>query len=671
MLKPERMTLLQVVVLDDDVVSASAHLAAQNVVHLVDRSIAAPELREGTPESYPTVRSTLASLSSAVDELASWFAEEGFPPRAVAGKVIELDPGKVTETLGPTITKLAGDLRTMRATREQAHLEIIRLARISDTLQSFASAGLFYTQLIALRHFDFVAGTMPLRFQRALEESLNGIPHHLELRRLDDREGSVIIIAPKSHIEAVRAALKTVYFPEVQVPEAFRHDPEAAMDDIEVQLWSNREEHATLTRRIRARCHAAVAALPSWRRAVRANLRLLDATQQFGKTARTTLVSGWVPARRAATLVEGLNTVVGGLLVADLHHPDAQTGLAHDLVQAGKVRVPTKFQHPPFLRPFQALITMYGYPEYDGLDPTIFTAVTFFLMFGMMFGDVGQGAVLALAGIVLTRLKLPASVRNAGWLLVAAGSSAILFGVLFGSLFGIEGIIPAVWMLPMENVSVLLGTAIAIGVIMTTLGVLLNVVQAARRRNVKEMLFGQWGLFTGVFYWVIIALIYFAAVKQQTPPVLVLLGMLFAPLALIIAGDIVCDRLTAAAHHGSGEEHSLAETMFKPVEILISVCTQTFSFVRVGAFALSHAALMMVVFILAQMVGNMSEPGATSVSRTAYVLMAVAGNVFVMALEGMVVFIQCLRLEYYEFFSKFFTGSGVPYLPLHAEEAEA
>jgi len=204
-----------------------------------------------------------------------------------------------------------------------------------------------------------------------------------------------------------------------------------------------------------------------------------------------------------------------------------------------------------------------------------------------------------------------------------------------------------------------------------TLGLGLNIIQALQRKNYKEAFFGQWGVCSGVFYWMTLAVFYLSIARGTELPIALTIGALLVPIVLVVVGDIMYQRWFGAPsdeEHAGDDEHSVAETVFKPVEIVLGFATHTISFVRVGAFALNHAALMMVVFILARMGGSFSGADATFTTRVSFVMFAIVGNIFVMLLEGLVVFIQCLRLEYYEFFSKFFAGDGIRYEPLQVED---
>ncbi|MCX7847381.1 MAG: hypothetical protein N2595_05075 [bacterium] len=673
MFKPERMSLLQVVVQDADVIRACACLVKEKAIHLVDRAHVAPALREGTPAFFSSVHADLELLNGVIEQLRGWIREElGEVPRRERRGMSLIDPPRTVEELKPKVLAAQGEFERRQGRRASLQSELQRLKQISDTLQSFETAGVSYGEMCAFRHFGFVAGVMPMRSMGLLRASLRQVVYHVEVRRLDENDASVIIVAPKEQVGAVRAALRSVYFTEVTVPEEYRAEAAEAMDRLEVEMWQVREELAQVAQELRGLSEEVGEWVEEagWR--VRANLRVLEAMQLFGKTARTTCINGWVPREAVPRVVGRLRSELGGRVIVHASEPETSGGLAAEVVKRGAVRVPTKFRHPGFLKAFEGLVTTYGYPAYDGIDPTIFVAGTFLLLFGMMFGDVGQGLVLMAAGILLAKHRFFRPVRNVGWLLSATGVSASIFGLLFGSVFGLEGVIQPLWFLPMERVQTMLVVSIVVGVCILSLGLILNIVQAVQRKKYREALFGQWGVCSGTFYWLTLLVFYASVVRGARLSVWLTIAVLLLPIVMVVVGDILYQRWfekKVGEEQGEEGEHSLAEIIFKPVEIVLSCATHTISFVRVGAFGLNHAALMMVVYILARMGGSFDGQGATFTTRASFVVFAIVGNLFVMVLEGMVVFIQCLRLEYYEFFSKFFAGDGIRYEPLQVEDA--
>ncbi|MCX7005154.1 MAG: hypothetical protein NTV22_18015 [bacterium] len=667
------MSLLQIVVLDDDLVTTCAALARQKVLHLVDRTVAAPALLEGTPAFFSSAHTAFETLLTQLDGTLTWL-EDQLPdfPDCSTHPPITLDPPRALEELTPQYAACNEQLTQLRATHDRTRAEITRLTRVSDVLQSFESAGVTYQELSGFRYFAFLAGTMPFHYLQVLSASLQHVPHHLEIRRLGEQDVSIIVLCPKDMVNPVRNALRGVYFNEVEIPAEYQGNAQQALDEIEVQLWTLREDLAQVTGTLRAAAIAAAPRVVVWRKAVRGNLKLLEAMQLFGKTARTTFINGWVPRREAARIVAALQQLLHGRVLVDVAEPETADSTAYELVQRRGVRVPTKFRHPFFLKAFEGLVTTYGIPEYDGIDPTFFVAITFLIMFGMMFGDVGQGACLILIGLLLTRARSMPQLRPVGMLLMATGASAAVFGFLFGSVFGFE-ILPALWISPMQHVPTMLITAVLLGISILSLGIILNVIQAFARKDLRVAWFGQWGLISGMFYWMALGIFYLTVVRDVDIPVVPALLVLFTPIVLVVLGDYYYARLFGgtgdhAPVAAGPDDHSIAEVIFKPVEITLNFATHTISFVRIGAFGMNHAALMMVVFILAKIGGEFNGPHATMATKTSYIITVIVGNIFVMVLEGMVVFIQCLRLEYYEFFSKFYAGDGIRYQPLEVEE---
>ena len=239
-------------------------------------------------------------------------------------------------------------------------------------------------------------------------------------------------------------------------------------------------------------------------------------------------------------------------------------------------------------------------------------------------------------------------------MLLWCGLAGMVFGALYGSVFGmVETIIPALWVRPLENPVALIRVGIFVGIVCVTLGLVLNIVQGIKRRDWRETFFGQWGFLSMIFYYSALPLAWAFVTGRELPVGAVAIVLL---LILPLVGIVVGGKLTARFTKKKGEEHEgIMELIFRPLEMMIGLLTHTVSFVRAAAFGLSHAALLSAVYITADTLG-----GVVGVREANIVL----GNILVIALEGLIVFIQCMRLEYYEFFSKFFLDQGRRYEPL-------
>jgi V/A-type H+-transporting ATPase subunit I len=306
------------------------------------------------------------------------------------------------------------------------------------------------------------------------------------------------------------------------------------------------------------------------------------------------------------------------------------------------------------MRPFERLTANYGVPRWREIDPTPLVALGFCAMFGLMFGDLGQGAVLAAAGAWLARRRA----RDAGLILLQCGIASMVFGLAYGSVFGSEGWLPALWLRPLEDLPRLLrtGAAIGLGTISVSFG--LGVLNAALRRDWSEALFGTHGLLAASAYWGAAALaLRWLFTGEAGEAVARFWPLLTLPLAILLGARVTSGwRSTGGA--GRSLATSILEALVELADVVIRGIANTVSFVRISAFAVSHAGLLFAVFALAEMLP--SSPGG-SVGR---VLVIVLGNAIVIALEGLIVSIQGVRLVYYEFFSRFHEGTGVRYTPL-------
>ena len=312
---------------------------------------------------------------------------------------------------------------------------------------------------------------------------------------------------------------------------------------------------------------------------------------------------------------------------------------------------PTYLKNNWFARKFETIVEMYGTPNYQELDPTLFVALTAFLMFGFMFGDVGHGLVIAIVGFIMAKKKI-----SLGSVLTAGGISAMIFGVLYGSIFGREDIIPAILISPMENIQTMLIAGIAVGVILIVLAIILNIYNGIKNKDKKRIFLSENGLAGLIFYVLVIsAVIYYFVKGKMILPTGVLIAIIVILLALIMFKDRIINVIEKSKEK---EKTPIVEIIFELIETLLSFVSNTVSFVRIAAFAINHVGLCMAVYILSNMA-----------TGAGILIIAIIGNILVIALEGLIVGIQVLRLEYYELFSRFYVGDGKKYRPIREEIA--
>ena len=319
---------------------------------------------------------------------------------------------------------------------------------------------------------------------------------------------------------------------------------------------------------------------------------------------------------------------------------------------------PTKMKNPGLFKPFELYVEMYGLPNYNEIDPTILIGLTYSFLFGFMFGDAGQGLCLLIGGFLLYRFK---KVRLAG-IISCCGVFSTIFGLLFGSVFGFEDLIPAMWLRPSEamtnlpfigKLNTVFVVAVGLGMLIILMCMVLNIVNSLRSHDTEKVYFDTNGVAGLVFYFALACTIVLYMSGKALPATVILAVMFVAPLLVMFFKEpltAIVEKKAEKIEGGVGM--FITQGLFELFEVLLSYFSNTLSFVRVGAFAVSHAAMMQVVLMLAG-----AEAGSPNWA------VVIGGNLFVCGMEGLIVGIQVLRLEYYELFSRFYRGSGRAFKP--------
>lgn len=384
-------------------------------------------------------------------------------------------------------------------------------------------------------------------------------------------------------------------------------------------------------------------ALQELNRAYRTYEEMLKVMRMSLFSAKAIFITGWMDMKNMEQLVTILRGICGNkFILSERKDPDA----------------PVRLLNMRLFKPFELLVKIMGMPSNREIDPTPLAAITFVLMFGLMFGDLGQGLVIMLGGLMLKRYGLKKAreeLVQAGGILVACGLSAAVCGMLCGSVFSSERIMPALWFHPTEHIMKLFAFTILMGVVFIAAGLIVNILNCILNADYTEALLEKRGLVVLVIY----AFIVLAAVNFQIggrlPAMWAISVFIGLPLILFSLRGVIGPLLFRSVKPHSISEY-IIETVMDIVEIALSMFANTISFIRVGAFALSHAGLSIVTYTLA----GMADPSMKSAGA---IVIIITGNIFIIGFEGLICGIQSMRLEYYEFFSKFFKGEGIIFSP--------
>jgi V/A-type H+-transporting ATPase subunit I len=648
------MRYLSLVVLAHQLEAATRAIAQVGVLHLLDVRRAF----EALPPIQPfDVAEQLGHIDAVARTLAGVMEFFGIqPPEPDASP-----PGDAVDlaAAAPRAGELSAEVQGLRQSLQEVSTRQAQLDALQRNVRSLAPLGLPLDQLRGLRYAHLASGLLPERNLQRLRESLSRIPHVIVPASPAAPDGRILISAfcLRQHSDTLDRALRSAQLQPVELPADCTGMPAEVVRQLDGQLAASRGRAAALEAQRVARGTELAEELRRLWLAVQRERLLVEARGQMGHSERIALIAGWVPAALAAALERTIRAATGGRCV--LRWADPTT---IESVRRGRLAVPILLRNAILIRPFEGLLRAYGLPRYGEVEPTAVVALAFLTMFGFMFGDIGQGLVLFALGYLIYRRMF--RYRDYAVILMECGVFAAGFGVLYGSVFGSERLLPALWLHPMENVGTLVQTAIAFGIVFLSVGIVLNLVNAIRRRD-PAMLWGRNGLLAALTYWTAVGLL----IRHLTAtPGSVSAGGIIVWLAVPIGLILLKEPVRAVVRGVRTREwpnvsDALAIAVESCVEVLdtvISAISNTATFIRLAAFALSHAGLFLATFSVADAIAAADGVAGTIGS----VAVLVAGNVIIIALEGMIVAIQSVRLEYYEFFSKFYSGGGEPYRPL-------
>ena len=655
MLRPVPMVHLRIQAPNRDAAAVTRAIASEGLLHLVDLAHG----RVAADAAPPGAREQLAAYRDLSRRIERLVARCGWPLPEAAGELPAsegLDFAAEHELLERTLAPIEQSLDAKWRRRAEAAERARRAREGADRLARLRRADVDPERVASLR-------MLCLRFGLLAPEEISTLGSLLSpaafaivpLETAGDAPSLVGVAVGGADRARLDEAVRVVAFAPLPIAaDPADRDPERLEREEKEAL----EQEARLSGEIASDGERVRGELADLARRARIGVLLLGAETFFAAAGRFVVVSGWVPEEGAAKMRRTLAERFGDRVVVEIERPDDLPEVA-----AGTLRVPILHRNPVLLRPFQKLVEIYGTPSYGEVEPTAFFAASFLLMFGLMFGDVGHGLVLFVAGYCLFRW-IPRYL-DYGILLMEAGVVSTVFGFLYGSFFGIEGALPVLWMEPLRDLPKFLTVAVGLGVLLVSAGLILNIVNTWRSGQHAAALFGTRGLFGAFGYWVLAALGIRAFLSRSFRlPAWAVLALLAVPVLLLLFRRSLVDRLErkrGPRRHGSAESPGwlgALEACVELVDSIVSYFANTISFLRVAAFALVHAGAFLALFALADTLNRVRGGGALTP------VLLVAGNALIILLEGLTVSVQVLRLEYYEFFGKFFRGGGEPYRPL-------
>ena len=629
------MSEINLFIQDRDIEPVTVALIRLGALQLETDPQNAPAANEwsGAANAYASQVSRLGSLLKTLG-----IGPQVLPPREESDVHNDLAQGlEALHTVERAVTDWRKRLDATKAEEERLNL-------LMEQLRLLAPVQIPIEQLAGFRILHLVAGVMPGQNLARIQTALFRIPFVI-LPIHQFGSGTLIFAATtQEHAPILDRALQSAFFEAIPLPQNLTGLPADVLQELTSQhtsaihtLDSLEEERRKLADTWRETLLAA------WNRA-RLDALLADMLSQFPRQGRIYVISGWSPADQVQHLVHKVNEASDGRAVIEVLKPDL-----------ARAKAPTLLRNPPFFRPFERFVTAFGYPAYNELDPTPVLALSFLVMYGMMFGDIGHGLLLAAAGawLYLRRKRQ----RQVAMVLLAAGLSGFLFGLLYGTAFGVD-VFPALWIRPLDSIIAILGAAVIGGIVFLNVGFFLHLINTWRNRDWSHLFLDRNGLIGVWLYWSLLG--GGLALWQGRLSVTVWLGLVAVPLTLLFFQEPLRDWFAGKRPLApEGWSATLLLAFFELLETVISYVSNSLSFVRLGAFAVAHEGLSRVILLLAAMAGPWGR----------WPILLV-GTALLVVFEGLIVGIQTLRLEYYEFFSKFFQGNGRRFTPMKLPDLE-
>lgn len=549
------------------------------------------------------------------------------------------------------VEQLNEELKELTEKREELAVQIQALKQSKDRVAPFTELNYSLREILGFKFIKFRFGRVTREYYDKINNYVYDTIDTVMFKCLEDPEYVwIVYFVPDKLSEKIDAIYASMHFERVFLPDEYEGTPLEAehvlADRIQALEAQEREAQETVKTILEEKKEELTGA---WIRldrfGVNFDVRKLAACTMHASN-NFYILCGWMTERDARAFRKEIEEDADTFCILEDNRGNITS------------TPPTKMKNPGLFKPFEMYVEMYGLPSYNEIDPTVLIGITYSILFGFMFGDAGQGLCLLIGGFLLYRLK---KVRLAG-IISCCGFFSVIFGLLFGSIFGFEDIIDALWLRPQEamtdlpfigRLNTVFVVAIAIGMGIILLCMILNIINSVRAHDTEKIWFDTNGAAGLVFYAALASVIVLYMSENPLPATAVLVVMFLIPLAVMFFKEpltAMVEKKAEKLHGGVGM--FITQGIFELFEVLLSYFSNTLSFVRVGAFAVSHAAMMQVVLMLA---------GAEAGDPNWGVI--IGGNLFVCGMEGLIVGIQVLRLEYYELFSRFYRGSGRAFEP--------
>ncbi|GHU22325.1 hypothetical protein FACS1894164_04460 [Spirochaetia bacterium] len=653
MIRPQKMKQIRMSVLERDI---------DHVIEFLGRS-ALMQISDSQPKSETSYVSNPDYLEQLRDA-ALWL-------KIAVPEEPEESSQLPDETENKQAESLISAIHTLQERETVLNDDMLKISEALGEVRAFANLNAPFSEFDQLSYLTLRLGRLDPERHKEVEENMAGRAVILSLGEGD----RVLTATSRNGRFALDSELKRQGFVPVSMPEDFQGVPSELLSGLEAKLaecTKNWDSFLVEKAKIAADYAPQVQKLAA--DYLLANL-VENLRARLVSTKSTYQLTGWVPAASVRYVVEKVEALTGNRVALRTFEPDEV-----ESIRNGTEKVPVSLKHGAIVKGFEPLIFSYGAPAYNTIDPTPFVAGFFAVLFGIMFGDVGQGLVLFILGIAAgnKNIQFFKNYRNFSIPMKTVGVTSMFMGLLYGSVFSYENLLIAptraitglltghpvdrvLHLMPeasnMTKVFYFLGFTIALGVVLNSIGLIINIINQITLKHYERAFFSRTGLAGALFFWYVLFMavrIFFFHGKAAWFDI-VGIGL---PAFVIFFGPLIWNLISGERPlFKEGIVTFLVEGVVEILETVSGYFSNTVSFLRVGAFALSHVILSFIVFTMVEKLSGLSFGPLWSL------IIALFGNLVIILLEGMIVAIQVVRLQYYEFFSKFFTETGIRFAP--------
>lgn len=664
MARTEKMRLLELMVLKQDIVPVIEYIGKKGSFQFQTKKSKSDENNAQQKENIMDIDS---QIYKQLMEIAQYLGIQDYPQ-----DLSQFDAPN------ERVRKDANDFliafNELKTRINDANEEAEKVNNAYKEAKAFSNLQVSYSELEHLSFLSLRIGKVTLDEYEDLKESLTD---NAVVIPLGDDKTHILVASSKKGRFAVDSELKNHGFIEMEIPQDFKGVPENVLLSLKNQKTESDKKLEELKTEksnfIETHKDKLFALLGSFAIGV----QISEVEKNLESTELVYRITGWIPETETTNYMTELDQLTQSRIAIRVYEPYEVPS-----VMSGKEQVPVKLRHGKFVKSFERMIFSYGSPVYGTIDPTPFVAIFFTLLFGIMFGDLGQGLVIALVGFLMAKKVI----KVGGWnkfapIFIAVGCTSSVMGLLTGEFFSNETLLepfskwvtglfgtphaPILKLMPSSDPNSIkamfgmFGVAVAIGFVINTCGLIINIINSFIKKDYASAFFGKEGLAGAIFFWYVIVLIVRVAFFHNHfgayDWIIIGVSLFFA--AFDEPFKNLVNKKRPLLENGFGTY--LIASVVEVIEVISGYLSNTVSFVRVGAFALSHAVLDYVIYILTNIVGGQGTVAGIAVM--------IVGNAVIVVLEGMIVAIQVVRLQYYEFFSKFFHETGSEFKPFKFE----